>query len=420
QKIKRVLEFVWKNPYSSFYRDTYIKAGVDPLKDVSSLDDFRKLPLLTREEIVKSDPLARIFLPQMEIHWATVSSGTTGDEKPLAIFKSKLDASLKRYTFGKPNELGIKMMLLLYSVFSGQARLLGDNTLGHVGFTRVLGDINNLSLSAKVAARIKIDSIQTTPTILYFFIPFLKQEYNLEEIKYIYLAGEFCSEQKLQFFKSVFKKAYFKFSYGSIEAEVLGFRCNVLNDLPSRFFHPLPIFYYEEVVNSEGNNSLVISHLSNKIAFPLIRYETKDAIKMVDSKCDCGQEVLMEVFGKLEYDTAKIQGTVIYSSQVYQALEPFKRYLASIEWQMHIFEEVRGEKILPKLKIQLVPIKEKQEKLKQIRSVLEQGIVEKLYLSSKMTLAELVKKGVFLPLEVEFVENLSFSTKQKHIISHLG
>ncbi len=205
RKIKKVLEFAWSNPYSSFYKEKYKKAGVKSIKDIKTWDDFDKLPYLTRDEIVEAGPEKFLFFPKNKIVSVGLSSGTTKNKLPLVIFIHRFT---KAYEKGhtKYKELKIKSMMQLYQPFSAQHRYKHDVDFMGKNTTITMGDINNLEVSAKIAARLKIDTLKTTPTILYRFIPYLKKEYDLKKIILVCLGGEFCSEQKALFFKKNFIK----------------------------------------------------------------------------------------------------------------------------------------------------------------------------------------------------------------------
>lgn len=413
-KIKSVLGFVWDNKYSSFYRDKYRKEGINPVRDINSWEDFEKLPFLTRKELVETDPYKRFFLPPEKIETFRISSGTTGGNKPLIMLKGPLSSSQKDLYSQKARGLEIKSWLFLYQPIVGLGRIIRESYLPYKGAVRILGDINNLPLTAKAAASLKIDAIQTTSTILYFFLPYLKREYSLDNIKYIALGGEFCSEQRLKFFKQQLGNAYFRFIFGSPETGWRAYRCKFLENHPPRFFHPLNSELYSEIINQVRDSELVATHLI-KTDFPLIRYKTGDTVVTRDKKCPCGQKQIMEVFGKFGYDVYKIHGTLIYADLVYQALSPYLPRLASSEWQLHIFEEVIRDKIMPKLKLNLIP---KQDNIA-LKKEIANGVSSRLYISSRHTLLDLVGQGVFLPLEVEFVDSFPLTTKQRRFVPHI-
>lgn len=412
---------MWENPYSSFYRKKYKKAGVNLIKDVNSLEEFYKLPYLTRKEIASTGPYERLFLPKKEIEAIWFSSGTTDVQNPSIFFHTSLHPIQQRLFSEFTTRLPIKNIMLLFSNLPIQARLLREwfgHPLKNKDAISICGDINNLALSARIARIVKIDAIKTTPTILYFFIPYLKKEYDPDKILYIFLGGEFCSEQKANFFKKVFRNAFIQFNFGGNETEIRGYRCKFLYDQAPWYFHPVPVFHFE-TLNPKQESELIITHLFKNVAFPLIRYKTEDSVKIELKSCRCGEKKIMEVFGKLEYDVARIHGTTLYAENIYKALSPFSKYLVSSDFQLHVYEKVIGSNILPQLTLQ---IRLKSSKLKDslnINNLIAKGISSKLYLSAKMTLSQLVERQVFLPLEIEFIEEFPLEVKRKRIISHL-
>lgn len=418
-KIKRVLKWAWDNPHTSFYRDKYKKAGFLSWKQIKSMEDFKKLPFLTRQDIVSNNPYERCFLPLERITSVRISGGTTDSQNPMINFHTRLHPYQIHHFSKKLKQLKIKAMLLLFAHLQTQGRILREwNEIKNKDTVVIAGDTNNLPITSKLAKQLEIDALRTTPTILYFLIPYLQKEYDLNKIRYIFLMGEFCSEVKVDYFKKVFKNAYFQSNYGGNETSMRGFRCDFLAKLPPRFFHPLPIFHFE-IHNPDEESELILTHLYTKVAFPFIRYKTGDCVKIEDKKCECGQTKLMEVFGKLEYDVARIHGTTLYAENIYKALSLFSKYLSSLDFQIHVFEKVIGNKILPQFILHVVPKSSALKTWPQVKNLIAKGISHNLYLSAKMTLSQLVENKVFLPLEIESVKALPIIGKRKHIISHM-
>ncbi len=415
RKIKKILNSAWNSPYSSFYKDKYKKAGIKSVKNIKTWKDFDNLPFLTREEIVEAGPEKFLFFPKNKIATTGLSSGTTGGKYPLIIYCPRFSKTYKKM-HKKYMEIGIKSLMILYNPFTALHRYRYDVDFLGERTKFLVGDLNNLELTAKVAARTQIDSIKTTPTALYRFIPHLEKEYDLNNIKLVCLGGEYTSEQKADYFKSVFKKAFFEYTFGGVETKGKGYRCDKLSKLAPRFFHGDPEAFYYETVDSNGQEELVITSLYQDGNI-LIRYKTGDAVRFFDKECPCGETIHMEVFGRLGHDAIKAQGASIYSVLVDKALFPFGKYLASSEWKLHVFEEKVKGKITVRLKIQLIP--NNAGKNGKVKRLITRGIAENLFVSSKLTLAELIQKEMFLPLEVEFLESFPSELKPRHIISYL-
>lgn len=416
-KIQRVLKFVWNNHNSFFYRNKYQKAGIKSYLDIKSSQDFFKLPMLKKEELINTSPWQRLYLPKEKIEVVGVTSGTTGNPYPTVLFNSRYHPIQIEQNLKKAIELKIRTYIFLLPPLAGQARLLRFAFLKKYGINRILGDIQNLFLTSKIMAQLTVDAIETTPSILYYFLPILKKEYDPLKIKYITLGGEYCSQQKAALLQKSFPNAYFRFIYGGVETGQNAYRCQYLEHLPVRFFHPLPIFYFETIDSKEEGEAL-LTHLTTSVAFPLIRYRTGDFIKLTTKSCRCGNNQLLEVFGKLEYEVSKVAGTMIYAQEVYKTITPFEKYLASSDFKLHLYEIRHNDKLQIKLILQLIPTDKvlDQDKLK---SEIAKHVSQNLYLSASQTLSPLVEKEVFLPLEVEFVQSFPNEGKKKHIISHI-
>lgn len=416
-KVKQTLEFAVKNKYANFYTKKYTKLPFDIFN--ITLENFRSIPFLTREEIVKSPPLLRIFTPTNEVGYWFTSSGTTNNPLLIPVAKLKqdyLDLLAQKLAKNKVE----KIMLLKPQGYTGLRIFDWGSHEKLSKYSLILGDLRNLDASAAMAAALAIDGLETTPSGLNFFMPFLKEKYDLSKIKYIILGGEFTSEQKLRFFKSYFKGAYFDFTFGGAETRgKKGLRCDFLNKkFAPRFFHPRSDFFYFEVVDEEGKavgdgekGELILTTLF-RTPFPLIRYKTGDLVTMSPYKCQCGRSGLMEVFGRIGADSLRIGGVTIYRHLVDEAIEKALGRFSG-DWEMHVYELIHNKRLMPKIVLKLSNLRSKNE------SKLALAISNELKMAPAKTFTDLKKEELFLPLEVEFVDSFGQKAKEIKIISHL-
>ena len=68
---------------SDFYRKHLERAGVRP-EDIQSLDDIRKLPFTTADDLRDGYPFPLLSVPQSQVVRIHASSGTTGKRKILS------------------------------------------------------------------------------------------------------------------------------------------------------------------------------------------------------------------------------------------------------------------------------------------------------------------------------------------------
>lgn len=414
-KTKQILKWVLQNPHSDFYKKKY-----QQFKE----KEFNLLPYLLREDIVSTHPLDRLFVSPQDISTWCFSSGTTS--KGDFVIVPKLphpDPALKNYA-KLLNQFKIEKLMVLtrlnYQNDKVKEWQANPSISAHRPF--IFGDIYNFNVTAKMASVISIDALESTPSILHFFVPFLKENYNLDKIKFICLGGEYTSEQKLKLFKSYFKNAYFHFRFGGTENPIYkGFRCEYISSMPPRFFHPNTDFYLYEILDEDGQNvkvgergELILTTLQ-KCAFPLIRYKSGDAVIWHTTKiCQCGSKDLIEVFGRIGYDFVRISGLTLHIEMFEKALSQIDPKLITL-YQLHVYEEAFKKQLLPKLVLHLLVSKMSKTK----KAILMQKIESLFYLSPTMTLKELITKGIMLPLQIELEDAKKISYKSVKIVSHI-
>ena len=73
-----------------FYRRALTEAGLDP-RDVRTLDDLRRLPFTTKDDLRRSYPLGMVAVPRSQLLRIHASSGTTGKPTVVAYTRGDLD-----------------------------------------------------------------------------------------------------------------------------------------------------------------------------------------------------------------------------------------------------------------------------------------------------------------------------------------
>lgn len=88
----RGLQWTVQHAYtgSAFYRERLDRAGVRP-QDVQSLEDLRRLPFTTAEDLREGYPFPLLSVPMSQVVRIHASSGTTGKRKILAYTRKDLD-----------------------------------------------------------------------------------------------------------------------------------------------------------------------------------------------------------------------------------------------------------------------------------------------------------------------------------------
>lgn len=421
-KIKKILNLVWESELSSFYREKYNRFGIDLKKDINSWQYFSKLPYLLKTEIINTPPLKRLYISEKEVICWGITSGTTSGGNPLMIPMMIWNDPSSDLLADVLESVGVKKIMALASLTYINARTADWVYHPRLSkYTLLMADISNLTLAAQICKNIAVDGIETTSSALYYFIPFLKEVYDLKKIKYVFLGGEFTSEAKLNFFKSYFPNAYFDFRFGGMENQVnKGIRCQKISNLPPRFFHPNTSFYLFEVIDEIGKpvtdsqpGELVLTNKQIS-GFPLIRYKSGDLISINKYSCSCGMSGLIEVYGRMGYDWLRVGGITLYVELVEKSINKSIKNFKG-EYQLHVYEKIYKKKLIPQLILELYIPKSKITK----PELLAEKIASNLQVSSNLTLADLTNQEAFAKLKVELKSKLNPKYKSLKIISHL-
>lgn len=414
-RLNKVYSLVLKSRRSNFYRKKYLPAGrrganLNLPKIIKSFEDWKKIPFLEKKELLNTPPFDRLFLPFEKIITLEPSSGTT--EKPLVMFTGALSQKQRLIYEKHFRELKIKRFLSLHSPLQAYHRTQAYKIKGVM---MIVGDVRNLALTAQVSSQVKIQAIRSTATILEEFLPYLGNVYDLGEICYVILGGEFCTLQRAKALQEKLPRAKIHFSCGSAETSIRGYQCDFLAKISPQYFHPFPDLYFEIIDGQNGQ--LVLTTLSQTYPTPLVRYRTGDCGILKKYHCPCKADYLFEMRGRADFDFLKVCGVMIHAQRVQDAVSKFP-HLVKDDFQLHVYETKRDSKILLLLELELVL--EKDEKA-DVVDFLAEEISKNLYLTPNLTLADFIRRGLFLPLKIKPVASFEVKPgeKKKYILSHL-
>ena len=389
KNINNILNFVLTNQFSDFYRKKY----KDQNFKINSYENFQEIPFLEKKEIMKTALSKFTFVHQKKITRYMFSSGTTGKplitahDAPSPIIPGRVELFEK---------IGLKKALFLFPINIQNDRIpaLTPQVLG------ISGDIYNLPLMSHLTKEGSINGISSTPTILEFFIKELGKisNFDFKQIKWVELAGEFCTKQRTEYFKEVFPSAYFDHIWGATETGGhKGYRCKHLYNETANIFHTFNNYHFLEILGEE-EGEIVHTDLYPK-ATTLIRYKTGDMGEIKKIDCACGNNYVIELLGRANYDRLKIQGVILQTEAIENSLDKIREYFKQ-GFKMHVYESKEERRIMPKLKLQLILNNKNKLNEPYFKEKITKKISENLYLSPQSTLENLVRKNIFLPLEI--------------------
>ncbi len=412
-KLEALIDFVYKNPHSSFYRTKYGGANVSSLFPFSP-DFLPSIPFLTREELVETPLRDRTFVSKKEVRFVAYTSGTT-TQKPLITPFTAVD----RYYFEPSLGISISNLLVLH------APLLKN--LGHtfvqqcaqarMPVTPIVGDPQNLANSAVLARETECDAFFATPTIAAFFHEHAVRHYDPRRFRLLVVASENLTTTRREDLQKKYQNAAIANVYGSSEVgQLILYPCDKIMSSGENAFHILEeALAALELVDGE----LVVTYGLNR-AMPLIRYRTGDYFDVKDGLCACGKKGPVLAWShREEVDRMRINGVEFHVADADRAFARLT-YLANSQYQIHFYP---GEEECVRVVIEIedTRLADTSAHPAFLHKLLLEEIMDTWIIASGVPFRTAVTRGLFEKPGIRFVPHLSVSgAKTKRFINHLS
>ncbi len=408
---KELLKFVFENKHSSFYLDKFTAAGFDPNAGFNSFEDIEKIPLTTKEELLDFGHENLLFVPEEDVVTMSATSGTTSN-KPMVTYNTPSSKAVR-----KDLETGdFGRMLILFGPLRASSIMYYTFLINRMS---MIGDIHNLPATISLAARAKIRTILSTPTMMIVLKKYLENDPSLfSTLKYIRLTGELVTPSKKECIQSLYPDQEVFTLYGSGEIGKCAIQCSMLARAHDEILlHPMNEHFFLEILDPETgkhvpdgqDGELVVTDFTN-LATPLIRYRTGDRACFVDKQCECdNKEPLLLVKGRMFNDFVKAGGFEIRRDMIETPLLRLKEFLTP-HFEVRMKEEYLDNK--PKISMELtVMVNQNVQATESLKEKIRSEFMEYFRVSPSMNLKEAVLTGLFNPLEVRFAELSSVSGK---------
>ena len=310
---------------SGIYRDKFTAAGVKP-SDIQTLEDIKKLPFTTKNDLRPRYPLNGLtVVPDEDIVRLHMTSGTTG--KPCISPLTANDLSLMTRLAARIFKAGGCTEKDKFQVLWGYGLFLGGLAVG--GAIEKIGMQHIPTGSATPSAR-QLELMQdlhptvigSTPSFLLHLAEVAKEtdvDVGKLGVDKIFLGAEASSEQTREKFRRIWKADVFDFG-GTCELLHIWHECPAHKGLhvaeDAVIFEILNPETGEEVSPGEEGEIVVTTLL--KEAMPLIRWRTRDITSVVESApCACGRTTrqINHLSGRVD-DMVKVKGVCVFPSQI--------------------------------------------------------------------------------------------------------
>jgi phenylacetate-CoA ligase len=392
-RLKNLVEMLYARV--PFYRSRMKQQGIKPA-DVHSLDDLRKLPFTTKDDLRDNYPHGLRACPVDRIVEVHMSSGTTGkpvvDEytmKDIDIWREAMSRTMAAAGCTKDD---IVQNCYGYGLFTG-----GPGA--HYGALNIGAQVlpmssGNTSRQLMVMQDFGSTVLTCTPSYaLYMAEEAVDAGIDLHQLpinKGCFGAEPWSENMRKEIESRYGMKAYDIYGLTEIIGPGVSFECEAQDGL-----HINEDLFYPEVIDPEtgsplpdGEKGELVFTTLTKEGTPLLRYRTRDITYLMRGQCPCGRTTVRmhRLFGRTD-DMLIIRGVNVFPSQIEHALvgiegtEP--QYLIVIN---------RGQDYMDEVELQVEVKKElfsdEVKTLEGLRTRIENVMKSKLQIALKVKLVE--------------------------------
>ena len=341
ERLKKTLQLCMN---AEFYRKRFAELGITP-DDIQTLDDVRKLPFTTKEDLRNNYPFGLACVPLKECTRLHSSSGTTGN--PTVVLHTQKDL----------DEWANAVARCLWMVGSRPEDVF-QNSAGYGMFTAGLGfqygaeRVGMLTVPAAAGNTTRqIKFIKDFGTTVLHAIPsYASRIYEVmkeegvnprrdTKLRVLCIGAEpHSEEQRKRIEDNLGVKAYNSYGISEMMGPGVAFECQEQNGL-----HIWEDYFIVEVIDpvtlepvADGELGELVITTINREAMPLLRYRTRDLTRFLPGECPCGRHHrrLARLQGRSD-DMMILKGVNIFPIQIEKILLKFKElstdYLITLE-----------------------------------------------------------------------------------------
>ncbi|MDR1660527.1 MAG: phenylacetate--CoA ligase [Desulfovibrio sp.] len=352
----------------AFYRERLEHAGVAP-NDLHSLDDMRRIPFTTKQDLRAQYPVGLLCVPSSEIVRMHCSSGTTGT--PVAVCHTQNDVNTWADLMARClHMIGVRREDVFqnmsgYGLFTGGLGIhFGAERLGCMTIPAGAG---NTRRQVKLIKDFRTTVVHILPSYALILGEHLRtNDENPRDLplRIAIVGAEPYTEEFRRRIEELFGITIYN-SYGLSEMNGpgVGFECVEQNGL-----HIWEDAYLAEIVDPETGNpvpagevgELVMTSLCRE-GMPILRYRTRDLTRFLPGECPCGRvhRRVDRMLGRTD-DMFIIKGVNVYPMQIEEVIMTFpevgQNYLILLENDgvsdiMRVQVEVRDECFVEDMRI---------------------------------------------------------------------
>ena len=330
ERLKKTVDSCYNNV--AFYKQRFAELGITPA-DIRTLDDVRKLPFTTKDDLRNHYPFGFAAVPLTQCTRLHSSSGTTGN--PTVVLHTQKDLE----------EWAKAVARCLWMVGSRPDDVF-QNSAGYGMFTAGLGfqygaeRVGMLTVPAAAGNTLRqIKFIKDFGTTVLHAIPSyasrlfeVMREQSVDprkdtKLRVLCIGAEpHSEEQRKRIEENLGVKAYNSYGISEMMGPGVAFECPEQDGL-----HIWEDYFIVEIIDPvtlepvpDGQLGELVLTTINREAMPLLRYRTRDLTRILPGECACGRthRRLARLQGRSD-DMIILKGVNIFPIQVEKILMKF-------------------------------------------------------------------------------------------------
>ena len=334
ERLRKTLNHCLNSP---FYRKRFAEHKLRP-EDIKTLDDLRKIPFTTKNDLRENYPFGMAAVPLEETVRLHSSSGTTGN--PTVVLHTQRDLDQWAEAVARCLYMvGLRKSDVFqnssgYGMFTGGLGFqYGAERLGMLTVPAAAG---NTLRQIKFITDFKTTALHAIPSYASrLYEVMLQQGIDPRDTKLqtLLIGAEPHSEaQRKRIEEMLGVKAYNSFGMSEMCGPGVAFECPEQNGL-----HIWEDYYIVEIIDpdtlepvAEGETGEMVLTTINREAMPLLRYRTRDLTRILPGKCPCGRNhIRLDRMKGRSDDMIILKGVNIFPIQVETILMKFKELSSS-------------------------------------------------------------------------------------------
>lgn len=405
KQLNEMYAYAWKNEFSDMYR----KLHSTERGPFSSLEEWEKVPTITKKDLLQFSYKERLFVPDSEVDTLRSTSGTTSDSVLVVPRNGFIDTDLY-FKHKQP-----KGWFAYYQPQHVLTRALQEANIESPVIHISLSDIEG---SVRLAKQAGVDHLICFTFVLRLLYPYLKKYNMLNDFIEIEPYGEYLSDSELAEVRAMFPNAKIQLDYSAAELQNLA-GTQPDSDFQNSEYQPTKRFYWEiidergDVIEKEGvEGELVLTTLHiPTTTMPLLRYKTGDLAQRAKNDPD-PHKCRFKILGRTNLDMIKISGGAFVTHYIAQSLKGLHKDITDdFEFHYYVQKGAHGTRPAPILFVRAQSNKDFTESLIQ---ELAATCAERLRISPNLSYADGVKKDLLEPLQLRIVNEFE-QKEQKRV-----